>query len=393
VGDTVVCLHGVGELVEYDGPEKPCEVKFVVSGSTKVSRFTRADYKKGGARLRRCRLPFGAPADQKTDKTRIAPEVREKVELFYESVTSISPYTKDVVRQRLGVGHYEYEQARIMMTTLNESHAMFLEQFPGFKVSSATFKRLKPWNLRFVERVTCICKQCESFQGYFSAFHKLENTLEPLSKAAIEAQLIDESEDGEEEAVEADGDEGTGSLIEKLLEYTKIEHKTQLVKQLTCEGAFNSTEKMDCIDGECEECTKLADVWLGIRASIVDVEKTGEGPAVLTPEASPLWLTKIEWQKYKNVKIQVPGKAERKELKHLQMKGTVIEFLDDFVTRVPKFTSHRYTVEQHRRQALEVERNTTIYDVTMDIDYAQNYTTIEGREVRQLLLRLLESHF
>jgi hypothetical protein len=62
VGDTVVCRHGTGTLVEYDGPDKPCAIKICNEGVEHTSEFDCAKKCKGGGSVRRAPISFAHPA-------------------------------------------------------------------------------------------------------------------------------------------------------------------------------------------------------------------------------------------------------------------------------------------------------------------------------------------
>jgi len=62
VGDTVVCRHGTGTLVEYDGPDKPCAIKICNEGVVHTSEFDCAKKCKGGGSVRRAPISFAHPA-------------------------------------------------------------------------------------------------------------------------------------------------------------------------------------------------------------------------------------------------------------------------------------------------------------------------------------------
>ena len=82
VGDTVVCRHGAGTLVEYAGHDGPCAVKLIVQtdvGAVEhVSRFDYAKKCKGGGSVRHAPISF-AHTSRAARKDQIPDHVKKQV--------------------------------------------------------------------------------------------------------------------------------------------------------------------------------------------------------------------------------------------------------------------------------------------------------------------------
>ena len=85
VGDTVVCRHGTGTLVEYSEDEQqPCAVQIRVGAEyTHTSKFKESGKDKGGARLRRVPITFGH-SGRDTRYDAVSADVVQKVSVYLQ---------------------------------------------------------------------------------------------------------------------------------------------------------------------------------------------------------------------------------------------------------------------------------------------------------------------
>ena len=89
VGDTVVCRHGIGKLVECSGPADPCSIEIQIDDVVHTSEFVRMDNGEGGGRVRRVPISFSHPK-RKTRKDEMPSHLKEKVHR-----ASVTAFTAD----------------------------------------------------------------------------------------------------------------------------------------------------------------------------------------------------------------------------------------------------------------------------------------------------------
>ena len=193
-GDTIVCAHGIGVLVECRGPDDPCVVEIEIGDVKHDSVFGAM---KGNDALSGCvRRPpilFSRSGARKVRKDSIQPSVKAKVtdiilsavrdgscllivvfaqvQKCYEDNCATSPCMKDKVRKRLGTGFYLLAQMMVMMCTFASLYHNFKTTYPELflhqaasaighvaTLSFSAFHKLRPWNLRKTNHESCLCK-------------------------------------------------------------------------------------------------------------------------------------------------------------------------------------------------------------------------------------------
>ena len=107
---------------------------------------------------------------------------------------------------RMGVGVYVVAQALIMMGTLWGLFSSFQLAYPAMfagsaTLSFATFKRLKPWNLRQSKQKTCECQCCSIFGCYEKGLATAMKLLEE------ELGVLDDADESDEDTSDEDTDD------------------------------------------------------------------------------------------------------------------------------------------------------------------------------------------
>ena len=175
----------------------------------------------------------------------------------------------------------------------------------------------------------------------------------------------DDAAEGDEGELEIDNWDGKAGLL-KLLEFCGLQSKSDMVKLVLCNGAFDGAGKQACINSECAVCGFGQRIWSKrLRPKVVDAHGN-------LKEGAPVeFSSQVKWKRIKSSNKTNPGEA--KEPSYEVKTGTVIEFLDEFERDVmKKFPHHRFTVSRQKAMAAEFERNRWPGWVQSDIDFAMD---------------------
>ncbi|PAA81990.1 hypothetical protein BOX15_Mlig001506g19, partial [Macrostomum lignano] len=80
---------------------------------------------------------------------------------------------KDCISKRFGE-EKETKQKRYLLSSVSLLHAKFLWEYPGVKISRATFNRWKPWYVkraRLCDRDMCMCIKCTNTESLIKGMH------------------------------------------------------------------------------------------------------------------------------------------------------------------------------------------------------------------------------
>jgi hypothetical protein len=278
------------------------------------------------------------------------------------------------VRRRLGRHLYETAQALIIYAKYSALYTLYLARYPADKISFSLFKKLRPWYVRRAKQESCLCKPCENFKGYQTVQHSLPKLFEALLEPPP-SQDADAADDDDDEA-EADAWAGKAALL-KLLDFCKLQSKSDMVKAVLCSGAFDGAGKSACINGRCPICG-FRRLWSrgevdkdgnvvarGLRSYVVD--KDGNVLASAPKE----FQTELKWMRIRSPKAGSPGEA--KQPAYEAKTGTLVQFLDEFERDIMrKYPHHRFTVSRTKATAAEFERNRGPGWVQSDIDFAMD---------------------
>ncbi|KAJ1615946.1 hypothetical protein T492DRAFT_1109824, partial [Pavlovales sp. CCMP2436] len=146
--------EGVSTLIEYKHSGRPTKVAGTSGRAAGVSG-TRLF-----ATLRRPPVPL-APSARAERKDKLSIADLAKVHAFFYANGAVSPCTRDRVRRR----------ALVAMQTMAALHSQFQTErvLCGTPLSYSSFKKLAPWNLRRINRETCLCRTCELYKCYHDA--------------------------------------------------------------------------------------------------------------------------------------------------------------------------------------------------------------------------------
>ena len=370
IGDSVLCKHGAGELVEI-AENGSCKVKIVVDGFEHTSEFSSMSNKKGGARLRNPLVSFAPKARKQRNPTSVSEDVKERVQQCYEAGCAVSPCAKDRVRIRKGPFAYLIMPALILLSTFGALHASLTV---GAAVGSAvialsTFWSLRPPNLKRAQQETCLCKACENLSCY-------EKALQEAARLVQEAYPDEQDED--EDADEPDPMRQNDNYLQ-LLQFVKEERRIGKVTMCLCPEAFKNQQEA-CIRCKCAACG-FQKIWSqGLRVELVQPD------GALRPDVNPVWLKEVKWFRYKTAKetasVAVDEDEDEEQMKQ-QRRGTLIDLLDEFEAHAwPKYPYHRYTLHRTREAADQLRRTARPGSVVCDCDWAERYTMCDAREIQ-----------
>ena len=288
------------------------------------------------------------------------------------------------MKRRLGPTIYEEAQAMHQMDTLDAMYDNFKSENPTMFqpcaqtncISCSKFKDLKPWNLKSSKQESCLCKSCENFGLY-------EQSLADIFKL-LEDQLKDGATNVGEEL---DNDVDPIVLLlkyQKLHKLTQMKRRIEKVESWLCLQAFERGA-MGCIDpAGCKNidsedyapCAKpecgFKHLWSeGLRKETID--KDGN----LMPDAHPIWLREVSWSRYKTATDTDGKKTLRSEVK-----GSIVEFFDDFERVCNKYTYHRYILHRTRQTNQQFDRDANPGMLKLDVDWAENFTMLHAREIQ-----------
>ena len=285
------------------------------------------------------------------------------MEELFTAECARSPAVRDQVRRRVGPGLYQTAQALFVYSTYATLYGLFCTQYPALTISFALFKSLAPWYIRRAKQEGCLCKHCENFKAYQETLHAVGKLFDPVvSPATLDADDAVEDDEGE---LEIDGWGGKAALL-KLIEFCKLTSKSDMVKFILCNGAFDGPGKSKCINGECSDCGFGRLIWSKrLRPHVVDSKGN------LKPGAPVEFSSQVQWRRIRSSNKTGPGEA--KQPSYEVKTGTVIEFLDEFERdTMRKFPHHRFTIFRQKAMAAEFERNRWPGWVQCDIDFAMD---------------------
>ena len=277
------------------------------------------------------------------------------------------------VRRRVGRGLYQTAQALIVYAKYAALYSLYLVRYPADHISFSLFKKLRPWYVRRAKQESCLCKQCENFKGYQTVLHSLPKLFEPLLEPPPSADA--DTADHDDDEAEVDVWAGKAALL-KLLEFCKLQSKSDMVKFVLCDGASDGAGKEACINGNCKCGIKdgkelshgcgMKMLWSeGLRQHVVD--KDGN----VLSSAPKEFQSEVKWMRIRSSKTGSPGEA--KQPNYEAKTGTLVQFLDEFERDVMrKFPHHRFTVSRTKATAAEFERNRGPGWVQSDIDFAMD---------------------
>ena len=88
-----------------------------------------------------------------------------------------------------------------------------------------------------------------------------------VSPSSLDDDDAGEDDDGE---LEIDNWDGKASLL-KLLEFCALQSKSDMVKCVLCDGAFDGGGKVSCINSACAQCGFGKQIWSKrLRSHVVD---------------------------------------------------------------------------------------------------------------------------
>ena len=187
-----------------------------------------------------------------------------------------------------------------------------------------------------------------------------------------------------------------------------------------CEWCPGTSRKEACRDGACDNCG-FRKFWRPLRDEVVEderVEVPGRKTRIvsrlrdaLSPEVHKLWSTRVAWSAHKSERddVDVPESAGRssragdddddadyefddgaaagsvggRKRTDLRMYSAQLwEFLDHFEFTFVKYAQHHETLEKQKREHLQLDRTYRPGTLVGDIDFAENYDIIHGREIQ-----------
>ena len=192
-----------------------------------------------------------------------------------------------------------------------------------------------------------------------------------------------------DDAIDDDDDEselqswaGKAQLL-RLLEMCKLQSKSEMVKFVLCQGAFDGQGKDKCINCNCSKCgmDKLWSGKDGLRRHVVDEKGNIRADAPLG------FSSQIKWMRILTSQKAVPGASnhQTKQANYETRVGTVVEFLDEFEKDVMrKFPHHRFTIARQKATAAQFDRNRGPGVVQSDVDFAMDgdIPPPEGRSIQ-----------
>ena len=358
-------------VLEIDYEADTCKLGFS-TGGVEIERDYTCIYKgkdaagkgpfpKGSARLRRA-PPSVRPKPREERRDAKAEAARPHVEKLFDDEGARSPAQRDQVRRRVGRGLYQTAQALIVYAKYAALYSLYLTRYTANHISFSLFKKLRPWYVRRAKQESCLCKPCENFKGYQTVLHSLPKLFEPLLEPPPSADA-DAAGDDDDEA-EADSWVGKAALL-KLLDFCKLQRKSDMVKAVLCTGAFDGAGRAACINGTCPLCG-FATLWSkGLRRHVVD--KDGNVLASAPKE----FESEVKWMRIRSSKVGTPGEA--KQTNYEAKTGTLVQFLDEFERDVMrKYPHHRFIVSRTKATAAEFDRNRGPGWVQSDVDFAMD---------------------
>lgn len=374
VGDKATSRGCDCTIVEIDEDADTCKLSFSAEGVERECSFSciykpkgapgKAPFPIGSARLRRA-PPSLRPGSRTVRSDEKAEKARAKVHELFNAEGAHSPSQRDQVRRRVGPGLYEKAQALMVYSTYKALYAIYkCTYYASYPISFATFKRLRPWNIRRVKQEGCLCKMCTNFKGYMKQLHSIGKLFESL----VDPQSIDADDtiDDDNDATEASSWEGK-ELLSRLLEFCAIDSKSGMVQFCLCKGALDGAGKLDCIHGRCKDPKCGFDqIWSkGLRPFVVDAYGNIKSSAPVEFQSHCSWI------RIRSSKKTEPGEA--KQPTYESNSGTVVQFLDQFERDVMrKFPHHRHTIARQKAMAAEFERNRGPGWLQVDADFAMD---------------------
>lgn len=328
----------------------------------------------GSARLRRA-PPTLQPPPRETRCDEKAEVTRAKVEELFNAEGARSPSQHDIMRRQLSYGIYETAQALIVFARYSALYNLFCSRYPAFQISFSTFKRLRPWYVKRAKEESCLCKHCDNFKQQQVTLHSLAVILQALVDVPPTVDAEDAPDD-DEDASDVSRWEGK-SALRRLLHFCSLNSKSDMVRFMLCNGAFDGAGKDACINGTCSLCG-FGTLWSkGLRPHIVD--NNGDLKSSLPVE----FQTIVKWIRIQSCKHTTPGEAS--ETRYDERHGTVVQFLDEFEREtIRKFAHHRFTLQRQKATDAEFDRNSWPGWLQFNIDFAMDGTIPppEGRSMQ-----------
>ena len=440
-GPVTVEPRGAGTLRPRAPNDGPVAVELAHGEVT----FTSAGKKKGGARLRRFPVSF-APPRRQTRSDATSADVRSDVEACIARHCPHSPCAKHRLSRVRGPRQREYAQMLCRYVTWTTLWKKFKEEYPASagKIEFSIFRCLAPWNLRKGGSESCLCQSCENAEGYSAGrqataailgeildaeedddaaddeqpppppplLEELVHVLEQPSKMAMLLLLTcrpsdspvpspapahaADANDGADDETRAVGPrpprgreparrgEGRGAPRGGGRGAPRRRHG------LPAAAACGKLEDRGtpCASSTCPNCG-FARLWsCGVRRSLED----GEGN--IRSDVDEPWRRRVTWKRIINVPVPATNSTgvadeneearvgKKKELTHELREGTVVDFLDEFEGVVVKHLEHRSTLAREKETSLVFDRCRRPGLAARDMDYGENYTIEEARQVQ-----------
>ena len=104
-------------------------------------------------------------------KDRLVENVKESARNCWLTESCVSPHTRDVLRRRITLEHYEEYPKHIFPMTQIELFKKFKEENKEVKISINTSVQQKPWFVRPISvHDTCCCHYHVEFELYYDTF-------------------------------------------------------------------------------------------------------------------------------------------------------------------------------------------------------------------------------
>ena len=257
---------------------------------------------------------FWKPRKRKERKDKLSNDVQESIKAFYLSpeISRQVPNMKDVKDDK---------QKHVMTMTLAEAFDDYKKANPGMKVGLTSFKNLKPANVQQVSETshrTCLCQTCQNVVLKIEALKKFANGTKDVN------------------------------LKSKIQPWTK-----KMVGSLTVcdtEGEFPNPE---CLDRTCKNCPR------GLSEQLQEaLDEEGD--------------INMNWYCWQPVMVEYDGKAKR-VTSCVQQATTLKDFITEFQKDLEKFPAHYFRATWQHRQLDLCIKNMTQTDVTVLMDYSENY--------------------
>ena len=382
VGDTVTCRWGDGVLSKVDH----CEGKYEITMSAADTQFPYefTDLGPKGARARHRFVGFGAQK-RRARCDMVPPEVLADIKQFYNETIPTSPCARDYCSRRYGPHQVQYARIMWRRSSWDDLWEQFKKQYPtsasllcdvNLLACPFVLRDNAPWNMRKGGGDSCLCQNCENCSKYTKGRMEAARLLMSILSTSTEKDEGDSPVNTR--STRARESQPVNSLVHELVDVLKQPNKYEMCLALTknCSSINDASSTLEnrkpgCLLAGCNNCG-FSRLWSkGLRKTLVLEDESSRGWK-LRPGSHSIFSQVLTWERYvyrKNSQSHVHAcrvsdedeayetKKASRSLEVEVMKGTLIDFLDDFEGVVTSHLEHRAVLSKQTKAARQHREN------------------------------------